>query len=1255
MPSHFDDQEAPRTLSPSPDPPVEDSGRYPALLPPTELGELFALLRRQFGIDFSLYKEATVARRLHRRMGLCQCSALLDYLRRLESDPGEVELLYGDLLVDVTQFFRDPEAFALMQREVIPRLLQDVHHEGVRVWVAGCATGEEAYSIAMLLHHEAERMRRPTELKVFATDAHRGSLVTAAAGIYPESSLAHVPPELRQRYFALRDDRYLICPRLRQSVIFTPHNVIDDPPFTRLDLITCRNVLIYLRSAAQAKAIRHFRFGLREGGILWLGANECLGNEGKEGFESIDNRWRIYRRPLHSSPRSCLPEQPESAEEPAPPTPASLTEAYELLVGEFVPAGLLLGPAGELLQVFGDGCKFLSVPEGRTDHDVFRMLDGPLRLAVNSAIRHARDRGRSAELAAVPVILNGEPTRIRVSAVPLGIDRDEHCPFFVGLQEETELIAAAPAELFDLESEAADQIRALESELRRAKEHLRSTVAELEARNEQLRAANEELQSANEELSTVNSEYQHKIEELTQLSADMDNLLANTDIGTIFLDATKRVRKYTPAIAGLFHLLPQDVGRPLSHIAVNLEIDHPTLAELIDRVHRENRPWEREVEGPGGRWFLMRILPYLTLTGTVGGTVLTFTDVTAGQRVQHQLESNERRLRLTLQAGSICTWEWEVALDRFHGDECFNECFALDRHEIVRDRTGFEALVHPEDRLEFRLAFQRCLQGEGGFDVDFRIPAPGGEPRYLTCRAELRRGHAGEPERISGVCIDVTQRKLTEEELRESRQRLRAILDNATAAIYVKDLEGRYLLVNRETARVLGSRRKEILGQTDYDVLPYDIAELLRRNDRQVVETGKVLQTEEAVLSEGEMRTFLSVKVPLRDVEGEVYAVAGISTDITDRKLAEQALQDAITRRDQFLAMLSHELRNPLGAVVNAAMLLEREPTQRQALEVINRQAGLMKRLLDDLLDVTRVMRNKIQLRRVRLDFTALARDVAEGVAPTLRREGIDFTWKLPAEPLFLEGDPDRLQQVVTNLLTNAQKYTPAGGRVRLSLKTEGTHAILIVRDTGCGVADDMREKIFELFFQADQTLERSGGGLGVGLTLVRTITELHGGSVCVRSDGPGSGSRFMVRLPLAVAGEEIEDSAPEILLASERTIVLVEDNEDSRWILTSLLHIAGFDVRSAEDGEKGLELILNVQPRLAVVDIGLPGIDGYQIARQVRTRFGPDEVYLVALTGYGLPEDRQRILEAGFDEHLVKPLRSDDLERVLNQRLVKR
>ncbi len=519
-----------------------------------------------------------------------------------------------------------------------------------------------------------------------------------------------------------------------------------------------------------------------------------------------------------------------------------------------------------------------------------------------------------------------------------------------------------------------------------------------------------------------------------------------------------------------------------------------------------------------------------------------------------------------------------------------------------------------------------------------------------TVNAEQQRKIA----QLTQLTIDLDNRlKRTKREL----NLMSKVFTDGTDPIIIEDFSGRVIHVNDEAVTSYGWSREELVGNSIELLLPeheqHRTAELRQRCRR--AESVRNVETVRRTKA-GVTQPILLTLSLLTDETDKPIAIASIAKDITDRKQAELQCREAVQRRDQFLAMLSHELRNPLGAVLNASYVLDRncksKGSCKQPCQVIERQTHLMARLLDDLLDVSRVMQGKIDIRLEPCDLRKAIEAALEVVRPQIDGRDQEFLVDVEPTPLIVHGDLTRLQQIQVNLLNNAMKYTPAGGKIWYSAKTEGQHAVIRVRDSGEGIPTDMLQSVFDLFVQAGGTLDRSDGGMGVGLTLVQRLVELHGGTVAAYSAGPGTGSEFVVRLPACAEAEAVDRLGDgDAALVCFGRILVVEDNTDSREMLKSLLELYGYQVEAAEDGRKGLEILQRDQFDIALVDIGLPGMNGYQVAEKIRQDPRHSGIRLVALTGYGRTADREAVKAAGFDEHLVKPLDQRKLASVLTAR----
>lgn len=634
---------------------------------------IFRQLRESFKTDFTFYKPTTINRRIERRMASHKCETLVEYIEILEKDPSEPRLLYQDLLIGVTRFFRDPEAFDSLKSEVIPEMIASKKSgDQIRIWVPSCSTGEEAYTIAMLFTLALEKTDKTLDLKIFATDLDGDAVNKAASGLYPAESMEQIDPELVSRFFCANGDLFQVDASLRKMIVFAEQNLLKDPPFTKIDLVSCRNFLIYLQPIAQKKVFTMFLFSLNVGGLLFLGPSESLGDLESE-FDTVDRHWNIMRkrRDVRVSPIVSLPSYPTSNRSSKTSQPVDskygserrksaeteLYQAYDELLSLHIPPSFLVDTDGNLVHVFGDSGKYLKGVRGRASLDLLSQVDGNLRLAVSTALqRVAKDRS-SFSLSNIPIENPGaDRYYVDITAIPL-LDRryvviqlDEHAPA-------TSAPVSDSGHDFDVTEETQGRISDLEKELQFSRENLQATIEELEtsneelqatneellASNEELQSTNEELQSVNEELFTVNTEYEKKNQELTQLNNDIDNLLKSTEIGTVFIDSKLCIRKYTPAIAETFNLLPMDIGRPFEHITVNI-VDQPSIVSQVKQVIETRQPIIREVLDRSGTWQLMRIFPYLTASPEPAGAVLTLVDITSIKVTERELKRSTASL-----------------------------------------------------------------------------------------------------------------------------------------------------------------------------------------------------------------------------------------------------------------------------------------------------------------------------------------------------------------------------------------------------------------------------------------------------------------------------------------------------------------------------------------------------------------------------------------------------------------------------------
>jgi two-component system CheB/CheR fusion protein len=646
------------------------------------LKKVLVLLRTQTGHDFSQYKPSTVHRRIERRMAVQQIETMEGYVQFVQQMPQELDSLFRDMLIGVTSFFRDPEAFKALEEQVIPRIFAGKNAEAtIRVWVPGCSTGEEAYSMAILLAERQEVLKQRVNIQVFATDIDSSAIAAARSGIYPASIAADLGPERLARFFAAEagESTYRIHKSIRDMLVFSEQNVIKDPPFSKLDLISCRNLLIYLGSDLQKKLIPLFHYALLPGGFLLLGTSETVG-EYHNLFAALDRKQKLYQHksdplgahrggmgrflPPATTSGALLPRAEEMPGSGKRPPLRELTE--QALLRHMVQAAALVTAQGEILYLHGRTGMYLEPSPGESGpNNILKMAREGLRRDLITALHRAAGSGEAVRCPGLRVKTNGDFTAVNLTVGPVAVPAPSAEPplFLVILDQAASRAHPATPVPQAMENEPASdadsRVAALKRDLRAKEEYLQTSNEELETSNEELKSANEELQSMNEELqstneeletskeelqsineelATVNSELQTKVADLSRANNDMSNLLAGTGIATLFVDHRLRILRFTPTATRIINLIQSDIGRPVSHIVSNLP-GYSSLTADTQTVLDTLIPKEADVRTAEGRWYTMRIQPYRTLDNVIEGAVLTFVDITTAHKLEEALRA----------------------------------------------------------------------------------------------------------------------------------------------------------------------------------------------------------------------------------------------------------------------------------------------------------------------------------------------------------------------------------------------------------------------------------------------------------------------------------------------------------------------------------------------------------------------------------------------------------------------------------------
>lgn len=686
---------------------------------------------------------------------------------------------------------------------------------------------------------------------------------------------------------------------------------------------------------------------------------------------------------------------------------------------------------------------------------------------------------------------------------------------------------------------------------------------------------------------------------------------------------------------------------------INQAIDGKTTFELEHQVNRS--------DGSLG-WTFSRAIPILDDVGNIIEWFGMASDITRRKQVEAELHDIRSRMEAALDAGAIGTWSWDIQADRFYGDASFARMFAIDPSAVAGGTlSSVVESIHPDDRQFVSERVTRAIESGDRYEADYRVAQLGGGWKWVTARGQVVRDANGRAIRFPGVVIDISDWKRAEQDLavltEESDRRKRlyeTFLSSTPDLAYVFDLDHKFAYANDVLLQMWGRTWDDAIGKTCLE-LGYEPWHAAMHDE----EIEKVKATRAPIRGEVPFsgtfgrRIYDYIFVPVFGANGEVEAVAGTTRDVTERKEAEQALRDADRKKDDFLALLAHELRNPLAPIRNGLQVMrlaDGNPAMvATARDMMERQLAHMVRLIDDLLDVSRITRNKMELRCSCVALADVVRNAVEASSPIIQESGHELTVVLPPEPIVLDADLTRLAQVFSNMLSNSAKYTPQGGKIWLSAERCGQEVIVSVRDTGIGIPEQSLSSIFDMFSQVDRNIERSKGGLGIGLALVKGLVEMHGGTVAAESV-EGKGSTFTVRLPISepVATSDATATEADLTHGSRRRMLVVDDNRDGADSMAIMLRLLGNEVATANDGLEAVAAAGAFRPDVILMDIGLPRLSGLDATRQIREQPWGREIKVIALTGWGQEYDREQSRKAGCDGHLVKPVDLADLEKLL-------
>ena len=1117
-----------------------------------DLDGILAILRTRSKVDFSQYKKGTLRRRIQRRMGLRHVAKIADYARIVRDDAEERSGLSKDLLIVVTSFFRDPEVWQILDREVIARIVEGKRAgQPLRIWVPGCATGEEAYSLAILFMERLDLAKKSCPLQIFASDVENDALDVGRAGLYPKSIAADISPERLRRFFVKEEHGYRVNQALRGAVIFACQNLLSDPPFSKTDLVSCRNTLMYFEAGVQEKVVALLHFSLLEHGFLVLGTAETIGGH-EDLFEPVSKKYRIYRRigptrhdkvefPMASEPRP-------SARVPltATVTPNRLLAlTQQILFDRFVPASVIINRKGEILQFSGPTRRYLDQPSGPPTQDIFAQVREGLQTKLRAAVRRAIRQNKPVTLVGTRLRRGKTLSMVKVSVEPLQGPSDVEGLLLVAFEDEPVAPSRAPSST-GKPTRGGDKtlVRQLEWDLKTARQELRNTAEQFETTNEELKASNEEvmsaneelqstneelqtskeeLQSLNEELNTVNAQLQSKVDEVDRTNDDLNNLLASANLATIFLDSDFRIRRFTAAVTKLFTLIPSDVGRPLSDIVQRFtDPDILTDARLVlDKL----TPVRKEVRTHEGLWYMRETLPYRSRDNRIEGVVITFSDTAAGV-----LQESRLRAEAIVDTVHESLLVLDDSLCIVFANRAFYETFRTSPEETETRR--FLALGRGEWNVPaIRTALGKILPERKPIaELELRSVFEGIGERTMQFRARpLARG-GGDPDSILIAIEDITENKRHEEELREHAGQIRAIVESIVDGVITIDERGTIASLNPAAERTFGYRAAEVVGQNVSTLMPLPYRDEHGGYLARHLKTGvaRLIGKGREVLGRRKDGTTFPMDLAVGEYRDKrARSFVGIVRDISERKQAEEEIRRHEVELSRALRLgvmgelaagLAHELGQPLTAMANTlaactATVRRGEAPPRALLPLLKEATGQAVRAGQIIRNVRDLVR-KEPPRRARVDVRQLVENAMRLVHGDLTEHRIELHLALGDKPLPVRVSSIEIEQVLLNLMQNAiesiRRANRKSRRIGVSAVSTSPETVeIVVRDSGTGITDAVAHQIFEPFFTTKPN------GLGMGLAICRTIVEAHGGrlSVVPVKSGPGSAIRFTIPL----------------------------------------------------------------------------------------------------------------------------------------------
>ncbi len=1123
------------------------------------LEKILRMIKSFAGYDFLSYKRPTLFRRTAKRMNITKNRTIDEYINYLYEDSEEKFILANEFLIGVTKFFRDREAFDTLKQKVIPSIVHSKKgkDEPIKVWVVACSTGEEAYSIAMLLEEYAHLTKQELPYKIFATDVNEKSVDFASKGIYKENIDAEIPPQLLNKYFIKKKKSYQINPEIRSNIIFSKHDVLQNPPFNKMDLVSCRNMLIYMENEIQLKVLTSIHFALNQQGYLFLGSSENIGILDKN-FEEVSSKWKIYRnlkagRVIHQYNNEIWkigvgPKEVRGIGKKEKVFDKMIKSINSMLMEDLGVVCACIDENFDIIQASGKLKKYIEFPEEGFTNNLIKMLPDELGIPLNTIIRKiAKEEGVESSERVVKLLKGNVLNEIKLVARELKLGPVYKKTYLILFYEQrgTDLsdfdreqfvpsVFAKTAEVEELKealSETRENLQSTIEELETTNEEMQATNEELMASNEELQSTNEELQSLNEELHTVNAELQEKNTQLLESNSDIENLMKNVNIGTVFLDRNFNIRKFTPAIHQHFQLRVEDIGRPISHFSGTL--GGQDLMELSKRVINNLDSYKEEIQNADGTWFLMQIFPYRNQEHVIKGVVINFINIhDTKEAVQETGKLNDFLSHIIdTNPGIIYVYDLVEKRNVF-SSENIAKIGGYTEGEIKKFGSQLsDMLFHPDDikRIEQHHENVKNLKDDEVLQLEYRvIHKTTKEPIWVLSADKVNeRNEKGEVVSILGVAQNISQLKDLQNLLKTSESRLQLAIKGNRAAIWEwSDINENKAWWSDEFYKLLEYNPDDL--KTNFSsfvnlIHPEDIISFRGSLEEHVANRREFEEQVRVKTKHHNYKWFrVNAKAQINQ-EGKAEKIVGTLTDIDNKRQSEDKLKDLNVELERFAYLASHDLKEPLRTVTSFTKLFKEEygdnfdDTARQYLTFIENASARMITLTNDLLQYSQLDNKSLNFQWI--DLNELLKDILEDLQKRIEDNNAKITIAtLPN----VYCDKVQIRQLFQNLISNSLKYRKkkVEPQIQVGFEEKESEYYFYVKDNGIGINSKYHDKVFEVFKRLHSQEEYEG--TGIGLANCKRIVDNHNGKIWLRSTF-GKGSKFYFSLSKLESKKENE------------------------------------------------------------------------------------------------------------------------------------